>query len=327
MNEFGAAIKRQLESLYGDSRSIWLGDVKELNQVTEKGLFVEETESGFLAGIYLEPYFEQYQKGKTIEEAASDIYGLLQLGIPEAGILERFRSFDRIKGLVTFSLINAGRNQKLLENLPHIKALDLAVIFHIETTESGMYHIKAMVTEAARRLWKTTAGELLALAMENTPRQHPASIKTKEEAIRSMLEEWEGNPAAQEVIEAVCSAKTVLPLYILSNDSGRDGAAAMMYEGVLKDFADRMDRDLLLIPTSIHEAMVVLYDGVSDGAKFWRMVRSINRTETPPESVLSDNIYYYKRLDNSLMTASGREPGQKLFLDCIRDMGNMDRMD
>lgn len=327
MNEFGEAVKRQLESLYGDARSLWLGDIREMDQTAGKGLFIEEKGNGLSAAIYLEPYFEQYQNGKTVKEAASDIYDLLQTGIADAGILERFRSLDSVKALITFSLVNAQINQKLLEKVPHIKVLDLAVIFYIETTEPGKYHIKAMVTEACRSLWKRTPGELMALAMENTPKQHPASIKTKDEAIRGLLAEWEGNPAAQELIEAVCSAKTVSPLYILSNDRWADGAAVMLYEGVLKDFADRMDRDLFIIPTSIHEVMAVLYDGVSDGAEFWRMVRTINQIETPPEYVLSDNIYYYKRQNNCLMTAGGREPGQKLFLDSVKDTGNKDRMD
>jgi hypothetical protein len=49
----------------------------------------------------------------------------------------------------------------------------------------------------------------------------------------------------------------------MTNDRASHGAAAVLYENVLKQFADGIDRDLFILPSSIHELLLVPYEKIS----------------------------------------------------------------
>ena len=49
--------------------------------------------------------------------------------------------------------------------------------------------------------------------------------------------------------------------YVLSNRSGVNGAACLLYEDVLKNFADGVEKNLIILPSSIHEVLLLPDDG------------------------------------------------------------------
>ena len=89
-------------------------------------------------------------------------------------------------------------------------------------------------------------------------------------------------------------------LYIVSNERITQGAAAIYNMELFKSFADLIDSDLVIIPSSIHELMVMKYDkSVSiDGLN--NMVKEANETSVLPEEQLSDHVYIFSRSTNSL---------------------------
>ena len=46
-------------------------------------------------------------------------------------------------------------------------------------------------------------------------------------------------------------------LYVLTNKSRINGAAGIMYEGVLKKLADKLESDMYILPSSIHEVIIL----------------------------------------------------------------------
>lgn len=92
-------------------------------------------------------------------------------------------------------------------------------------------------------------------------------------------------------------------MYVLTNQRGIYGAAAMLYPELLKDFAERQKTDLVILPSSVHEVLLVPVRGSLDFAWFRCMVRSINRSEVPPEDWLSDQVYVYRRREGRVKIA------------------------
>lgn len=82
-------------------------------------------------------------------------------------------------------------------------------------------------------------------------------------------------------------------MYVATNTDNSIGAAILLYDGVLKTFAEQTGGDFYILPSSIHETMFVPAYGKRDDAFMLSMVRNVNRENVAPEEVLSDNVYYY----------------------------------
>ena len=91
-----------------------------------------------------------------------------------------------------------------------------------------------------------------------------------------------------------------IPLYVLSNRPGLFGAGCILYNGLLKDLSEKMDSDLYVFPSSIHEVIIMPYEGTEEAMHFQSLVKEINRTELSVEDILSDSVYYYSRSKDCL---------------------------
>lgn len=81
------------------------------------------------------------------------------------------------------------------------------------------------------------------------------------------------------------------------------GAAAMLYEEKLYEFAMEHGRNVFILPGSIHEVLLALDDGDVTAAKFAESAKRINRCVLRQEDVLSNSIYYYDRLNRETSIA------------------------
>lgn len=89
-------------------------------------------------------------------------------------------------------------------------------------------------------------------------------------------------------------------LYIVSNERRTQGAAAIYNMELFKSFADLIDSDLVIIPSSIHELIVIKYDKSVSIYELNNMVNEANETSVLPEEQLSDHVYIFNRSTNSL---------------------------
>ena len=69
----------------------------------------------------------------------------------------------------------------------------------------------------------------------------------------------------------------------------------MVYDSVLSDVGEKLGEDYYILPSSIHECIVIPKKEEIDPEELKIMVREINATQVQPEEVLSDEIYQYER--------------------------------
>ena len=86
-----------------------------------------------------------------------------------------------------------------------------------------------------------------------------------------------------------------LPMYVLSNQQKLFGAACMLYPGVLKEFAKKLQNDFFILPSSVHEIILVPAEKGTDKDTLREIVTDINRTQVAEDEVLADSVYYYNR--------------------------------
>lgn len=81
---------------------------------------------------------------------------------------------------------------------------------------------------------------------------------------------------------------------VISNKAKVHGAAVMADKGFMKEVAQWLGGDFYILPSSIHEVIVVPKSIARQGVgALVDMVRDINAKEVRPEEVLSNDVYFY----------------------------------
>ena len=91
-----------------------------------------------------------------------------------------------------------------------------------------------------------------------------------------------------------------VPLLVLTNESKYCGAACMLYEGLLRDLSDEIRSDLFIIPSSIHEVLLLPDEGEFSEEELSALVCEINAHFINPSEILSDHVYRFKHLSGIL---------------------------
>ena len=90
-------------------------------------------------------------------------------------------------------------------------------------------------------------------------------------------------------------AREDMPLYVLTNTRGFYGAAAILYEGLLEQCVRKFPGDVFVIPSSVHELLLVSAEDVWSAQEMTEMIRCVNQTGVAPEEILSDHVYIYRK--------------------------------
>lgn len=309
--QFIEEVKEEAEKLYGTQYYISIQEVLKNNNEVYAGLAFQRKEQESSRTIspvlYLESYYELYLSGiLSAADAARRIYASVEENQHLMTRLDMdFTDFESLKDKICFRLVNRESNRELLNRVPFVPYCDLAVEFCLYLGICGEGRMTAVIQKEQMNLWETDVETLYKLAGENTPRIFPAMLLPIEAVMGKILQSSMGPDYDGEMTEWTNRENGVPSLYVLSNRAGMYGAAAILYEGVLRDFAEKQGTDLLLLPSSIHEVLLLPYKGTFHAAELEDLVRSVNESAVLPGDVLSDHVYRYSRETDTVCLFSG----------------------
>lgn len=248
--------------------------------------------------FYLQMYYSRYCDGEETEELAQEI---LERWRQTAWNQEMFPieiSYERCKNHIIYRLISLERNRELLEDIPYIPFLDLAVTFHylVRKEEQGIGTVR--VTNQLIEEWAIDHRKLMKLSMENTIQLFPCRVRSLSSVIDTLLEEpgekqgWEDN-----LDWSACNPQEPL---VLTNESGINGAGVLLYPKMLERIGDFLEDDFYLLPSSIHEIIVIKKTGSGDCGELEQIVSEVNSTCVEQDEILSDRIYRYSRKEKRM---------------------------
>ncbi|MDO5408189.1 MAG: DUF5688 family protein [Eubacteriales bacterium] len=303
---FLSSITERLQRELGDNYQLSIHKIPKINGVTLDGLCIHSGASSLSPAIYLNSYFEQYEQGMSMDDIIQDILNLYRTTIlPDTIDGSKLSQLDQVQSRILFKLIHADTNQELLEDIPHIRYLDLAIVFYLYLEHSAAGQLTAIIRKEHMKHWNVKVKDLWGFALANTPRTFPAEIRSMTELIKDMARERLGDDFDEELIDALLlNEDEVAPLYVLSNLIGLNGAACMLYQNILKDFADSIGSDLLILPSSIHEVLITPNIYGASYEDLSNLVTAINRHEVPPEDHLSNQVYLYTRHNDRIRIVS-----------------------
>ncbi|MCF0128548.1 MAG: hypothetical protein HUJ70_08240 [Pseudobutyrivibrio sp.] len=299
---FKTIIINALEGIYPEA-SIDVIPVKKNNNSTLSGLVIKKKDVNIAPTIYLDYYYGCYNRGASIDEITKRIVNIYEKNAVAKSLDFDFMcNFDAIKDNVIYKLVNREKNKELLETVPYVEFLDLAIVFYyvidlslITDASSGVI----LLTNDMTDYWGISALELLDVANKNTPKLCGLKIRNMFEYICSISNiPFEDDPLFAQAIQN--------PVYILTNDMMQHGATVMIYENTLNMLASKLKTDFYILPSSIHEVLVFPVNDADyeEIERFKSMVLMVNDEHVPSEEVLSNSVYYYDRNNGRLMIAA-----------------------
>lgn len=247
--------------------------------------------------IPLDVYYEQYRCGKSIDFLAESIWSLYEKSDQKGSADVSFYSdFEKVKLQIACKLINYNKNEELLRHVPHRRFHDLAIVYYCRTEHTVLGKGSILIQSDHLKQWDTDADHIHEAAFFNTMRILPYRIYD----IADILEESFGRLRREEDTRHA-------QMYVLTNSEKYWGAVSIIYGGVLEKIAEKIGKDYFVLPSSIHECMIV---PEADGLKkeeLHQMVREINRSCVAQEDILGDSIYYYSMEKKELELVYGAE--------------------
>ena len=287
--EFMAWVKENITSKdWKETSQIEISVVKKYNGVSATGLFIRENGQDVSPILYLDDYYIHYQNGELLENVIRNIRADYDKKVQMAAVkIPNLQEFENIRGRVIYRLVNYEKNKEILEDCPHIRLYDLAVTFRWVARIDDVGVSTSLITNKQVKEWGVSVNDLVLAARQNTPRLFPAQIIDMEEMLAGMV--------------SFILYPSAIPMYILTNEQELNGASALLYGDILKDFANKKGADMYILPSSIHEVIMIPADRIDDPKKLSSMVHEANTTVVSTGDVLSDSVYYYDRKKDQIL--------------------------
>ena len=256
------------------------------NGVNLTGLVMIGQDTNLSPTIYLEPYFEEIQD-KSFTQIAEDIWQnyLKNKNSYEVDI-SQFTEWSKAKDRITVKLINYADNQELLKTIPHEKYLDLAVVYYYLVDICGSGTGTILINNFHLELWGIEKEELHSVAVSNYKKLYRIEVESMQNLLETFLKDMS--------VDDYVMDDSPVKMYVVTNHLKLYGAAAMLFPEELKKIADNWECDLSIIPSSVHE-IIVVPDWQDDVKHMKNMVCEVNESVVDKVEQLSNNVYYYAR--------------------------------
>lgn len=260
------------------------------NDVKLCGITFQKKGSNISPTFYMEHLYYRYQQGDSMEEIVKMLLQLYEENkVKEKIDASFFQDFEKVKDRIVCKIVNTKLNRTLLADIPHEQYLDLSIVYYYMWDTEEFDHATILIRNEHLKMWNVEPDVLYSIAKQNTEVLLPAEIIKMEQLLHDMMRIRQ---------EALLPEPIAGTMYVMTNRTRYYGAAAFLYEGVLREFAHGMQKNIYIIPSSVHEVILLPDDGEIDIKWLNEMVREVNASQLERIEILSDHVYYYDHVDD-----------------------------
>lgn len=259
-----------------------LRDVERIQNQSYTGLTVSRMGAPVGVTLNLHTAFRALEDGIRYEEIFEKL--CTQVGdafehTPELDI-QRITDYSYMKDKLTMQVISADLNHDMLRSIPHERMENLAVVYRFSMpAESGEAVTSLLITDSILKGMRVSEEQMKADAAFYAPKKNPARIRNMYEVLSDMT---------NGMYPPVPSA-----LWVASNERGFQGASVIAYPGFLEEASEKLGGNYFILPSSVHEVILVKDDCGMRAEELTDMVQTVNASEVPAEDVLSEEAYHY----------------------------------
>lgn len=303
--KFQELLESRLQDRLGDGYRLRIQKVPKNNGIMLNGLTITSEGQTAAPLICLDEYYERFLEGRPMDMLADEIINACRENSDILHVdFSMIHDFEKLKDRIVFRLINTRANRALLEEIPSVPCQDLSAVFYLFLENNSCGQITALISRRHLRLWDVTVQTLYELAEKNTPLLLPPELKSMDAVMNDIAKEHMGKNYKEGIIEELLPGHKEVPLFVLSNTTGLHGACCILYPGVLKNFAEQLKRDLVILPSSIHEVLLLPYEDDMVFGDLSDMVTDINLAAVAAEDRLSNHVYFYSRIADEVIIAA-----------------------
>ena len=295
----------KLPERYSDVK-IGIRDVEKLQGESYRGISFKNGDSPVEGNLNMENAFHLYENGRTFKDILQETEQAIMRQVDQMPQfnLGDMMDYQAMKPKLMTELIPQKGNESRLAEIPHDKIEDLALIYRADFGESSGGRMSTVVTNQMMAGFGITQEQLHKDALESSTITHPASLRSMQEVMASMMGMEPEPPMPGEPLMLVATTEAAFM-----------GASVIQYPDFMDMAAEKIGGDFFILPSSIHEVLLIPDDGKADFHELAAMVQSINETQAAPADRLSDNAYHYDKADRVFELAdktADRKLAQKL---------------
>lgn len=290
--EFAENVVKEIRAKVGGAFQIKEHNVIKNNNVKRAGIAVMKNEEDIGPCVYLDEFYREYESnGMRFDEIVDEVYRLImkhEEEIPDVDI-SGFRDWETAHGDIYMKLINAEQNKELLEKIPHRIFMDLAVVYYAVARDHEQEDIGTILLyNEHMEMWGQNEENLYQTAMINMRTDGEANLVSIENIIRRVLPN-------EDISLGLGGHRRDISMYILTNSRKRFGAAEILDKKTLRMIADEVGDGFIVLPSSIHETIILPPKDEKEYGMLKEMVREVNDSQVDIEERLSYHVYMYSR--------------------------------
>ena len=306
LERFGNKVCDALKEILGAEYRVSFQEVVKNNGVCIHGIVISKEGSNLSPSIYIDELYREFEEGRAFGDIVYELLNIYKRNAKEINVdMEFFTQYERVKNRILYKLIHRENNWKLLKEVPYIEWNDLALVFYYALEDERFGKATILIKNNHMEMWKQNVTSLYENASTNMLRLRPEEMLPIRQVIREVMaqrfgqESGQDNALFEEVEAAMCKEPDIV-MYMLSNRERIFGASALLYSKSLKSLTQRLNKNLIILPSSVHEVLLIPDDGITERDFFKDMVREVNDTQVEPEERLSYNVYYYDRISEQI---------------------------
>lgn len=293
--EFYEYVKDNVKDYLPDSYQngeIRIEEVAKNDGLKLTGISIPQGDQRAVPTVYLDSLYLDYVNGKDLDSCVGDVADMrievqdkaefINIGLPD--ILD----YEKMKDKLQVRICDREWNEERLADKVVTEHGDFAAYYavNVEENEGGIGSIP--VTVALMNEWGVTAEQIQADAMA-ADRNRGVVLMDMNEIVKSMIFGEEPENLLNEKLDIETMREQ---MFCLTNAQKMNGASLLLQEDIRKQIGECLDSDYFVLPSSIHEVLILPDNGLFEVPELNAMVKEVNETQVERQEQLSDKVQF-----------------------------------
>ena len=271
-------------------------DVGKANGMSYRGIEIADQQSGMGVTINMDQHYKMYLDGKSLDEIA-DLVQHQALNAfenkPDVDV-SRVKDYESLCSNVMMEAVSREKNAEYLQNVPHFDMADLSIIYRVNVS-GNREHGLGVVTVDNRLL------DSMGISQDQFQKDIlDRALNGEPPILRSLTEVMGG-------VFGIDASEPDGGLFLATNSEALYGASVIAIPGFLDQAAEKLGGNFYILPSSIHEVLLLRNDQEMNVQELEDMVQNVNEQIVSPEEQLSDRVYHYDAQEKVFELASDYE--------------------
>lgn len=305
------SLGERLRERLGDSIHIIVEEKVHNNGQKEPAMYIRKDGSDQIAICGLEKIYRSYcDNPRDLESISNSIVE----DFMESGRIEHVKKkvtcYQSVREQLQFKLINAAANRERLQLLPHIRYMDLAIIFYVLVESDSEDYLTLEVTRDLLGTWGVNINDIYKDAFRNMEKEAVPPLPMNMVMRDLFQKEYEdGDIKLEEFLAELQHLKRKEDeMYVLTNQRSLHGACRLLDIDALQQLSDKLESSMYLIPSSLHEILLFSTKSRMKLDEIEIMIREINQSDVEVQDRLSNSVYLFDRELGSVRMIREGEP-------------------